>query len=429
MPATIHHALVLNLHQPSGNLEELLSRFNPEGEDGWEGKEILYAYDRIARSLWPYEDLARVHLACSGTLLETLANPVFQEKTYGIVKCGEMLWHWQNHRIIEMLGTGYYHPVLPLIPPADWEQHVARWRSLAQHLFWRDRFAGFWPPELGFCMELIPLLERLGYEYVVVDSENVRPLDPMDWATLRYRPHWAEHAGRRIVVVVRDRQLSDAQLSGMEPEWFLREVAARTAPADFEPLVLTATDGDNGGWFRNFRDRSNFWNAFYQPLLDGARRGEHPVRPCFIGDYIREHGVHGRVHVESAAWNTGWHHGQDFQQWTGSPAQQAALARVRAFSAELHEVLARLPNGGPARDQLEQAHWRLLRAETSCNFFWGEAWVEHCLHDLDAAAAILAPIAQAFPPDQKKEKAARKKESKGISPNPSRAAPAAVPMV
>ena len=29
--------------------------------------------------------------------------------------------------------------------------------------------------------------------------------------------------------------------------------------------------------------------------------------------------------------------------------------------------------------------WRLLRAETSCNFYWGEAWVQRCHDDLDAA--------------------------------------------
>jgi hypothetical protein len=68
---TIFHALVLNLHQPSGNLEALLA-----GNE-WEAKEILYALDRIPRSLWPYEDIARVHLSVSGTLLETLSNPSF----------------------------------------------------------------------------------------------------------------------------------------------------------------------------------------------------------------------------------------------------------------------------------------------------------------------------------------------------------------
>src|SRR6516162_1549017 len=111
---TIFHALVLNLHQPAGNLEALLAT------NEWEAKEILFALDRIPRSLWDYGDVGRVHLALSGTLLETLSSVGFQERVYGIVKCGDLLWHLQNLKVIRLLGTGYYHPVFPLIPGADW---------------------------------------------------------------------------------------------------------------------------------------------------------------------------------------------------------------------------------------------------------------------------------------------------------------------
>ena len=40
-----------------------------------------------------------------------------------------------------------------------------------------------------------------------------------------------------------------------------------------------------------------------------------------------------------------------------------------------------------AAGAVEQARWRVLRAETSCNFYWGEAWVERCHRDLDDAEA------------------------------------------
>jgi hypothetical protein len=29
--------------------------------------------------------------------------------------------------------------------------------------------------------------------------------------------------------------------------------------------------------------------------------------------------------------------------------------------------------------------WHLLRAETSCNVYWGETWVPRCQADLDQA--------------------------------------------
>lgn len=77
---------------------------------------------------------------------------------------------------------------------------------------------------------------------MIVDSHHVEPVDPMRWDELRYRPHVARYGEAKIVVLVRDRELSDAQESGMEASWFIREVQARTRPCDFTPLVTTCTD-------------------------------------------------------------------------------------------------------------------------------------------------------------------------------------------
>lgn len=382
----IHHALVLNLHQPAGNLQALLDR------EPWQTRQILEAMDRIPRSLWGHEDLARVHLALSGTLLETLADPAFQQRMYGVVDCGALLWYLQNQSLFRLLGTGYYHPVLPLIPEADRAEQVGRWLGIARHLFWRTDFQGFWPPEMGFSMELIPLLKRMGYRYVLVDSEHVRAVTPMSWHELRYRPHIARHGDEEIVVVVRDRDLSNAQESGMELGWFIQELEARTRWCEFEPLVTTASDGDNGGWFRNCEYEANFW-GLYRALLDGARSNAHPVRPTFIDDYLDRHGAHGEVTVDTGAWNTGWHHGHGFVQWTGSQAQKDALARVAEVSRAVHDARWRAgqrPVRDPELDRLiEEAMWHLLRAETSCHIYWGEAWVDRAHRDLDVSEARL----------------------------------------
>lgn len=375
---------MLNLHQPAGNLDALLA------DQEWQAREILWSIDRIPRSLWGYEDVGRVHLALSGLLLESLAAPGFQQQVYGLVDCGSMLWHLQNTALIEILGTAYYHPVLPLSPRADWPDQLERWLGLGRHLFNRPSFPGFWPPEMGFTMELIPLLSRLGYRYVLVDSDHVEPVDPMSWQELRYRPHVARYGDAQITVVVRDRDLSNAQESGMEVGWFTAEVAARTRHCSFPPLVTTCTDGDNGGWFRN--TGHNFWTQFYRPLADRVRAGHSSgIRPTFIADYLDRHGAHGEVRVGPGAWNTGWHHGHGFVQWTGSQRQRDALARVDGLSQAVHMARgAAAGNGGAQLHQLlDEAQWRVLRAQTSCNFFWGQAWVNRCEQDLDEAARLL----------------------------------------
>jgi alpha-amylase/alpha-mannosidase (GH57 family) len=391
----VFHALSVNFHQPLDNLEHLL-RTNE-----WEAKEILWALDRIPRALWEYQDVARVHLSLSGTLLQTLSTPSFQERVYGIVKCGDLLWHLQNRGIFEVLGSGYYHPVLPLIPQPDWDEHLGRWLGIGRHLLWRTNFQGFWPPEMGFCMEMIPVLRRFGYRYVFVDSRYVEPLQPMRWEEIRYRPHIARFQDEEIVVVVRDRELSDAQLSGMDAGWFMQEVHQRTKHCEFPPLVLTATDGDNGGWFRNTSEKGNFWHVCYRELLEWVRRGDTEIEPIFIHDYLNRHGPCGEVRVCAGAWNTGWQHGADFKQWTGSQVQKDALARIHNFSQALHGTLLKVRRSHVDSplviEQLEQARWRLLRAETSCNLYWGEAWVHRIHSDLDEAQRLLDKAVFGFP--------------------------------
>jgi alpha-amylase/alpha-mannosidase (GH57 family) len=377
-------ALVLNLHQPANNLEDLLEH------QEWEAREILWAIDRIPRSLWPYEDIGRVHLALSGTLLETLTSPEFQQRVYGIVDCGSLLWYLQNERIIRILGTAYYHPLLPLIPRLDWDAQLERGQAIGRHVFGRTTFAGFWPPEMGFSMELIPALKRYGYRYVIVDSEHVQPVTPMSWDELRYRPHAARFGGEEIVVVVRDRELSGAQEAGMDPGWFVEEVSQRTRYCNYAPLVTTCTDGENGEWFRNTSPAANFWGGFYQGLLDRVKANQSAgIHPVFIDDYLAQHGTHGEVSVSPGAWNTGWHHGSGFVQWTGSSVQRQALTRLAELSQAI-DAARRNAVGVSATDRelyrlLEEAQWRVLRAETSCNFFWGEAWVQRCHDDLDQA--------------------------------------------
>jgi alpha-amylase/alpha-mannosidase (GH57 family) len=215
----------------------------------------------------------------------------------------------------------------------------------------------------------------------------------MSWEELGYRPHLAKYEDDEIIVVVRDRELSDAQESGMDYGWFANEVYERTKHCDFPALVTTATDGDNGGWFRNATEGSNFWSGFYIDLLNAARAKEAAIQPSYIHDYIKQHGAVGEVTINTGAWNTGWHDGIDFVQWTGSEAQKDALAQLTQTSKAIHDArwaTEKQPTSSERDYILERAMWHLLKAETSCNFYWGEAWLNRYYRDLEIAQSTLA---------------------------------------
>jgi alpha-amylase/alpha-mannosidase (GH57 family) len=395
----IYHALGLHMHQPLGNLIDLHN-----STERWEAKQILWCYDRPTRMLEGYEDVARLHLSLSGTLLKQLEDPAIREVFHDVVNVAEFMERYKRSNI-EFVGSGLYHPVYPLIPESDWDTQTEWWLGLGRTMLGRERFAGFWPPEMGFCMEMIPMLKRHGYTYVLVDCWYIKPKREMRWEELRYRPYIARYGGEEIIVVPRDRELSDAQESGLDPGWFQSELLQRTKFCDFPALVTTWTDGENGGWFRSTNIQNSFWGYFVHQILNRYREGTLGFTPVHISEFIARHPPTEEVEVYRGAWNTGHHWGGDFMQWTGSLLQKKGFDELKNAGAYYQNVKrafdecnSLLLDPDEVRQLIVGAYDHILIAETSCNFFWGSAWVhrsfdqiEKAYHLLDTAMKIMRP--------------------------------------
>ncbi|HET6350454.1 MAG TPA: glycoside hydrolase family 57 [Candidatus Krumholzibacteria bacterium] len=371
-PATrpgVCHALGLHMHQPPGNLRLLIE------SNEFEAMQIVRCYERAARYAHWFPDVARLHVGFSGILLEQMRDPDIVDRYRHIVDLPAVLASYRDAPNIEPIGMGYYHPIFPLIPPADWDDQLSSGRQIIAEVFGREP-RGFWPPEMAFDMAMVPAVARAGYEYIVVDGVHVRdghgqPVDP-------YRPY---RAGA-LTVIPRDRNVSNAQESGMDAAWFdgevMRIVAGRTEPA----LVTTWSDGENGGWFRQTAEEAGFFGHYFAPFMQRVKSGATPIRPVLISDYLRTHAPAADVHVKTGAWNVAQTSGDDFSQWAGSPAQRGAIEEVAGLSRR-YRTLERAGVAATARDDLAAAHHLLLEAETSCYLFWGDAWIPR-LHEKTA---------------------------------------------
>jgi hypothetical protein len=103
-------------------------------------------------------------------------------------------------------------------------------------------------------------------------------------------------------------------------------------------------------------------------------------------------GADGEVRVHRGAWNTGHHDGRGFVQWTGSLLQRCGLEQLRRVSERYHARRWQLGqhDGSPDGHRiLDQAYWHILRAETSCNFYWGSHWVHRAFDDLEEAERLI----------------------------------------
>jgi hypothetical protein len=417
----VFHALGLHMHQPPGNLLYLIDNY------GWEAKQIINCYDRATRYAHKYPDVARLHVGFSGILLEQLRDPVIVDRYREHLDIPAMLNSYREAKNIELIGMGYYHPIFPLIPMADWEEQLRRGREIMEDTFGRAP-KGFWPPEMAFSMEMIPALVKAGYEYVVVDSVHVKPADGSQDI---YHAYTATHDGHTITVIPRDRDLSNAQESGLDAAWFANETRHKIAnsPNPSAPrLITTWSDGENGGWFRQMDEGAGFFGHYFSPYMEHARIGEYPVRPISISEFLQKHPATASATVQTGAWNVGSTSGYDFSQWNGSDYRKQALARLHQTSARWLQLQAeKLP--AVARQAAQEARRLILEGETSCFLFWGDDWVPRLHERIDTAERYLDEARQALAAPAKPAAAKPKKEEAkpAVKAEPAKAPEAAKP--
>ncbi|MFV1950462.1 MAG: glycoside hydrolase family 57 [Nitrospinota bacterium] len=391
MENTAYHALGFHMHQPPENLKLLIET------NEWEAKQIILCYQRPLKYAKYFEDIARFHVGFSGILLEQLTDKEIIDQYRHILDIPEMLDGYSNADNIELIGMGYFHPIFPLIPTDDWKEQLDRGRGKMKDVFGKEP-EGFWPPEMAFCMEMVPALKKSGYGYIVVDSVHVKPEDRLEKEDIIYQPHLVQYDGADMVVIPRDRDLSNAQESGLDSGWFNNEVLNKTGKAKRPCLVTTWSDGENGGWFRQIDEGAGFWGHYFAPYMDRVRNKDMCIRPKLISDYIREHRPLTRAEVRTGAWNVGSTSGYDLSQWAGSETQRKAMEEVWEISKIYHHSLEEIERIKKEKDvslieeTLKEAHNILLRSQTSCYFFWGDSWIPKVYESITPAKELLEKV-------------------------------------
>jgi hypothetical protein len=367
----LFHALGLHMHQPPGNLKLLIEN-NP-----LEADQIVRCYERAIRYALRYTDVSRLHVGFSGVLLEQLLDPAIVDAYRHIVDIPKMLASYREAVNVELIGMGYYHPIFPIIPEADWEEQLASGRAIVEEAFGRAP-RGFWPPEMAFSMEMIPALVQAGYEYVVVDGVHVRPRDGLNDV---FRPYLACQDGVCITVVPRNGELSIAQERGLDPDWFAAESqrCARSSPRPAAPrLVTTWSDGENRGWFRQIQEELGFFGHFFAPCMERVQAKEPMPIPVALSDYLETHSPSAHARVQTGAWNVGSTPADDFSRWMGSESQKKAASVVQDLSRRYWDIERRRNKLGQAgRRALARARALILESQTSCFLFWGDAWIPY----------------------------------------------------
>ncbi len=380
----IYHALGLHLHQPPGNLQ-WLSDIEPNTV-----ALILQCYDRISHYALKYHDVARLHVSFSGTLLEQLQTPKIIDAFRDQLDIPAMLERYREADNIELLGMGYHHPLFALISPHDWGEQIQRGFDVIKDTFGRAP-VGFYPPEMAFSMDLIPLLVKTGYQYAVVNAEFIQPHGGENDEFAAYKAYFEDSW---ISVVPIDRDFSQAQAKGLDPVWFAGESRRRVAHSlhPEQPRLLTSwSNGENGRWFRNADEGAGFFGHFFAPYMEHAEIAEFPTQPIAISEFLHVHPAQMSAHVESGAWHSGSSFGYGLSDWSSSTVQRERVDRLQQLS-DRHAALALHSNTPEQWQALDAIYTHLLESQSSCFICWGEQWLEKLSPRLQAIEQDLAAL-------------------------------------
>jgi predicted glycosyl hydrolase (DUF1957 family) len=215
----------LHIYQPPTQKPEILERVTKEAY-----RKILVELKRTKR--------AKLTLNINGALTELLIRHNLSDVVRDI---RDLALAGQ----IELTGSAKYHPLLPKLPEGEAVRQIRLNDETNRKYFgsaWQPR--GFFPPEMGFSMDVAKLASKLGFDWIIVDEFSYpKRLGRVDYSKI-YKVK-----GLPLKIYFRERGVSFKILSAQlgTGKLLLNELGPRIKE---DKYLLTAMDGETFGHHR-----------------------------------------------------------------------------------------------------------------------------------------------------------------------------------
>jgi alpha-amylase len=266
----LRFVFALHNHQPVGNFGSV---FESAYRDSYlPFLELMEQYPEIPFSLHT-----------SGCLLEWLVEhrPDYIERLRYLVGRGQ----------VEILGGGFYEPILPMIPPCDRLGQIRTYTTYLEKLF-STRIRGMWVPERVWEQTVVSDIAAAGIEYTVLDDHHFRQAGLEDRLLFGY--YLTEDDGRLLRVFPGSERMRYL-VPFRNPEEsiaYFGEVAGQNPDA----VIVFADDGEKfGSWPETHRHC--YIDGWLRRFLDQLRYARTWVRLCTFSQALDETPPAGRVYL------------------------------------------------------------------------------------------------------------------------------------
>jgi hypothetical protein len=370
--AKIHLVLVIHAHQPVGNFDSVIEKVYQQS--------YLPFLEHLSR-----HPFVRIGLHYSGSLLEWFAahHPEFLETLGLLTERGQ----------VEILGGGFYEPILVAIPAEDQQEQIRRMSEYIKRRFARAP-AGAWLAERVWEPQLPAALEAAKVDYTLLDDVHFTSAGIEAEDLFGY--YIAEDCGAKIKVIPGLKSLRylvpfrDVE----ETIGFLRSAAERHPGG----MAAMGDDCEKFGAWPGTHDHC-YRDGWLERFFAALESNQEWLAVTPPGEYLREHEPLGRADLPAASYT-------ELMEWVlPTRARQQLHAVEQEFSGR-PDVLRFLRGGiwrgflskypevnllhkkmldvsrkvaaarkgklsPPARRKLQEAHTHLLRAQCNDAYWHG----------------------------------------------------------
>jgi hypothetical protein len=327
-------ALVIHNHQPVGNF-------------GWVIEHVYeHAYSPMLYALERHPAI-RLGLHYTGPLLQWLAanRPEALDQIRGLVERGQ----------VEILGGGYYEPILVTLPDRDRHGQLVRMADEMERLFGR-RPAGAWLAERVWEPSLPFDLAAAGYRWTVLDDNHLRA------ASIAEDEMWTafttDDRGKRLTVFGTEQGLR--YLIPFQPVEDLIEYLRARVTDDGRFVGMMGDDGEKfGSWPGTFEycwshDR---WVDRMFEAVEGSSDWLATVTPS---EWLARHAPTERVFFPDSSY-------VEMTEWALPAAETSVFVDLLEAARERGDPAARFLRGGFWRNfaakyrEINDLHKQMLR--------------------------------------------------------------------
>ncbi|MBN3039029.1 MAG: DUF1926 domain-containing protein [Candidatus Omnitrophica bacterium] len=341
----INFAIALHFHQPIGNFDNIIERATQ------------FCYKPFLELLSQYPEI-KLSLHISGCLLDYIE----QRHPEILVLIKSMVLREQ----IEILGGGYYEPILTAIPRRDIIGQIQMMTKYISEKFGRSP-AGMWIAERVWEPEISSPIYEAGIRYAILDDTHL-----LRSGVEKARLHGyflTGESNKKIAIFPSDKNLRYTIPFKLPQETldYLRKEANDSGKA----LFVYGDDGEKfGEWpgTHKWVYQEHWLRNFFEQIMQN-RDWLELVR---LSDYLRDNQPSASVEIHPASYDEmlEWTEGKTWQAFLDRYPEASQMHKRMLYVSEKVELLEKSIKAADL-DKLRQAKRELYKGQCNCAYWHG----------------------------------------------------------